>query len=474
MCKRLMQINASCVAGIRRAYVPCGKCVDCRRVQAQSWSFRINSEFLDLKKRGWNVAFCTLTYRPENLHYIPIECFVDLSEYKEIPCFSRADAREWIDNVRQYCKYHFKFRGANRMRYFIATELGTRTHRPHLHAVLAWPNSVGYEEMHTICTHFWKHGFLFPRHPEGDRLTGCLSFEIVGDASKCLTYVSKYVCKDLELESLQSGIRFYNKRKDYENDSEKLALYRTWRNCQGFHIQSQSLGFEALKNLSDDEKMDIYRHGMYFSSDKNARPQQLPIYLKHKLIFDPYYTYVYDPDKREYKRMVQRRANAFFLAHAREIFDMKAEFYSKYCAQSEGAQYYIDRGMDENLSNRIAGLIQRAKKRLDSYNRDFVSDNQMGRYYLAYNAVSNAYSYDIDLCNQWLLRYYPDAKLSSRFAGSDSDFDCMLYDLKYYWSLIDKANSFLGHIGAPERENDEKILLEILDFFNNEVNNYVI
>lgn len=479
MCKRFMLINASCKAGIRSAYIPCGHCVDCRRVQAQAWSFRINSEFLDLKKRGWNVAFCTLTYRNADLPHIPRECFVNPDEYREIPCFSRYDARKWIDDVRQYCKYHFGFKKDkesgqdNRVRYFVATELGTLKHRPHLHAILAWPSSVGYEEMHKICTEYWKFGYLFPRHPEGDRLTHCLSFEVVGDASKVLTYVSKYVCKDLELESLQSGIEFYSRKKDYAENSAQMSYYRAWRNCQSFHLQSQSLGFEAVKNLSDADKMDVYLHGMYFTTDKHARPQQLPIYLKHKLIFDPYYTYVQD-EKGNVKRMVQRKASAFFMEHCHEIFDMKSKFYQKYCLQSESAQYYKDRGLGNEMSERIAGLVQSAKKKLLDYGVDYCEDCKMGRLYLAYNCVSNSYSYDIDLCSQWMLRYYPEATLSARLLSEpDCNFDYWLYDLKHYWSLIDKANSLLGHMGAPEREHDEEIIHEIQNFFNYEVKNVV-
>ena len=462
MCMKCVKIKNSSQAGITWSYVPCGKCVDCRRKLAQAWSFRINSEFMNLKKRGWNVAFCTLTYRNEELPSIPAECFV--SDYKYIPCFNRAQTREWIDEIRQYCKYHFGFvkdkdtGEDNRIRYFIATELGTLRHRPHMHAILAWPNSVSYEKMHSICSEKWTHGFLFPRRPEGDGK--CLSFEVVGDASKCFTYISKYVCKDLELDKLQTGSTFYSKRKDYEEDSDEMCYYRLWRNCQSFHMQSQSLGFEAIKNLSDEEKMDIYRHGMYFSADKDAKPQQVPLYIKHKLIFDPFY--VYDETG---KRLVRRKANAFFLAHAHEIFDAKAEFYQQYCCSSESVGYYKNRGLNDSQSALIASKIQKLRSRVDEYCMDLVSDNKMGKMYLAYHRVNPMYCFDIELCNQWLLRYSPDASLKPSIR---TDFWFWhLCDLQAYWTAVDYANSLLGSFGAPEREHDEERISEILDFFKN-------
>lgn len=454
MCLKRIKIKNTCQAGITWSYIPCGVCVDCRRKQAQAWSFRINSEFLNLKKRGWNVAFCTLTYRDADLPTIPEECFI--SEYKRIPCFNRAQVREWIDDVRQFCKYHFGFKFENRMRYFIATELGTLRHRPHMHAVLAWPSSVSYEKMHAICTEKWKYGFLFPRRPEGDGR--CLSFEVVGDPSNCFTYVSKYVCKDLELLKLQSDSKFYSDRKSYEENSDEMHYNDLWRNCQSFHIQSQSLGFEAIKNLSDAEKMDIYQHGLYFSADKNAQPQQVPIYIKHKLIFDPYY--VYDEDG---KRLVRRRANEFFLKHAHEIFDGKAEFYQHYCFESCSESYYSLRGVEPSLALRMSKAIASLRDKALAYWPNAYSENKLGKLYLAYHRVNPLYCYNIELCNQWLLRYYPDVVLDSVVPESPHFY--AVCDLQKFFTAVDMANSILGSFNASEREFEERRINEILDFF---------
>lgn len=464
MCLKYVKIDASHPCGIRHAFVPCGNCVDCRRKLSQAWSFRINSEFLALKKKGWNCAFATLTYRPKDLPHISEICFKNVDEYREIPCFDRAQVRKWIDDVRQHCKYHYRFvkdkktGEDNRIRYFIATELGSLRHRPHMHVILAWPPSVDYKTMHEICTKFWHYGYLFPRDYRGDKKM--LSFEIVGDASKVFTYVSKYVCKDLELEKLIGKTEFYSERKKYEENSYEMLANDCWRNCQSFHIQSQSLGFEAIKNLDDDAKIRVYQHGLYFSADANAKPQQVPVYIKHKLVFEPYY--VYDEDG---KRLVRRKASAFFLAHAHEIFDGKAEFYQKYLRNSETVGYYVNRGLDEELAKKLVEKISFYAKHANDAFPDLDKDNKLGKMYLAYRGVNSSYRYDTELCNQWLFRYYPDATFKPHFNNDSFDYDLAWLDS--YWECVDNANSLLGSIGAPERENDEAKIKRVLDFFNN-------
>lgn len=458
MCLKCFKVDSASPAGIRHSYVPCGVCEDCRRKLAQQWSFRINAEFLDLKKRGWNVAFCTLTYAPEHLPTIPDECFVNPDKVKVIPCFNRFQVRTWIDEIRSYCRYNFDFKGENRIRFFIASELGSLRHRPHYHALLAWPSSVSYKEMHAICTDYWHYGYLFPRDFRGDGK--CLSFEVVGDASKVFTYCSKYACKDLTLLQLQSNSEFYSNKEKYEEDSPEMSCYRTWRNCQSFHIQSQSLGFEAIKNLSDSEKMRIYRYGMRFSSDEDAKPQQIPLYIKHKLVFDPYY--VYDENG---KRLVRKKANDFFLRHAHEIFDMKAEYYQKFCCSAESAQYLKDRGLSDFDAERISGDIRQRRELADRYFNDLSKDNTLGKMYLAYHRVNLEYCYPIELCHQWLLRYFPDALYEPIVVSS-----VWLHELTYlksYWESVDSAQALLGSFCVEKRAKESAQVDACRDFFKN-------
>lgn len=459
MCLKYVKIQNSHPAGITHCYVPCGECADCRRQKQRAWQFRINSEFLYLIRQGWHVGFCTLTYNDEHLPKIPRMCFI--SEYKDIPCFSRSDVRQWIDGVRQYCKYHYDMTKDRRIRYFVASELGTLRHRPHYHAILAWPPDLSYEEMHRICTEQWNskehpRGFLFPRHYLGD--ARMMSFEVVGDASKCFQYISKYVCKDLELEKLKEGSKFYDDRKHYEEGSDERYLNDVYRNTLSFHIQSQSLGFEAIKNLTDEEKMEVFANGLSFVGDGEI--YQVPMYIKNKLVYDPYY--VYDENG---KRLVRRQASDFFLNHAAEIFERKADWYTKLCRASESAQYYKDRGLDDATADNIASYFEHYVGLVKRYMPDAFEGNNMGKYYLAYHRVSPLYRYeDIAPLSQWLLRWYPEADL---IPSSYGDFNYRLSVLDNYWNMVDNSNALLGSFGEPDRAEREHKVSKVLDFFNN-------
>lgn len=458
MCLRYLNLKTKNPCGISHAYVPCGVCADCRRKLQSAWQFRINSEFLTLIKRGWYCGFATLTYNNENLPHIPVQCFKN-ADYEEIPCFNRLDVSDFIVSVRDYLKYHCNFVGENRIRYFVASELGTLRHRPHYHLIIAWPPTLSYKDMHRILSDKWQYGYLFPRNYQGDKRMK--SFEVVGDASKVFSYISKYVCKDLELEKIQGDkSRFYSERGKYEEGTDEFTYYRLYRNTQSFHLQSRSLGFEAIAKLSDDDKMRVFVDGMSFTADDDVR--QIPLYIKNKLVFDPYYTI--DSDG---KRLVQRKASDFFLRHAHEIFVKKAEWYTKYIKTSLSAKYYVDRGLGRSFADEIERTLHYHYSRvLDKFSTLYTDDRFLGEYYLAYHRVHPSYRYDIPLLQQWLFRWYPDVKFKPRM-NFDYDFNFRLAALDVLFEHIDGYNSLLGSFGEAERADSERKVNKCRDYFNN-------
>ena len=160
-----------------------------------------------MKEKGWNLGFITLTYSPDCLPTIPEECFKNAAEYREIPCFDQDSVRQWIKSIRQYCKYHYHMVNGDNIRYFITSEYGSNTHRPHYHAILAWPSDKGcdYEKMHALCDHYWSKGIVGPQHYLGDK--DCRSFEVQGDSSAVLSYVCKYVSKDIDYVEQLYGVK---------------------------------------------------------------------------------------------------------------------------------------------------------------------------------------------------------------------------------------------------------------------------
>lgn len=453
MCVQYLKLKTKNAAGTKYAYVPCGECEDCRRKMQNDWKFRLNAEFLTLKKLGWHIAFMTLTYREDALPHIPKVLFKDESQYRSIPCFSKADVTKWISSVRHYCKYHYKFVRENALRYFVASEYGEHTHRPHYHAILAWPPSVSYETMHAICTEYWNHGFMFPRRPDGD--VNMLPFQIVGDMSKAMNYVSKYVCKDLTFKEQINGIDFDTSKKLYKD-------------IQSFHLQSKGVGFSYVKNLTDSEKMNVFMNGTSFQGDGES--YRLPVFIKNKIIFDYDYSVTSSG-----KRVVKRVANAFFDAHKAEIFKAKGKFYEGLFKNITTTDFFTQRGVEPAQAERFVTVLCDFSKRLyDTFGFDLAHSHVMSEYFMAYFGVDHKYSRNVhsfdEVIDQWYNRY---REVPYEVDESDRiDYNC--------WKAVQDYSSFaLGCTGfcnlyaMYQKSKDARLSAKIQDYFNNLMKPYV-
>lgn len=433
-------------AGVRAAYVPVGGSQSVRRKQQSDWQFRLNAEFLTLRKKGWHLAFATLTYSDEHLPHIPKEVFRNESEYRPIRCFSRSDVSNWIESIRHYCAYHFGCKGDTAVRYFVASEYGASTHRPHYHAVLAFVPTIPYETMHALCTHYWEHGYLFPRQPQGDK--DMLSFEIVGDAAKAFKYVSKYVCKDL----------------DYEKSIEGLDLKkntRLYKDCQSFHIQSKGLGYSIVRDMTDSQKLDAYQHGIYFDGDSDYA-YKMPLYLKNKLIFDNDYVI-----SSSGKRLVRRKASAFFDKHKKDIFKQKARFYEELFRRSRQASYYIDRGVEQETAKQfVAAIDVHAQRVAAAFGFDLIGSGCAGQYYLGYAFIPadkcHVVATQDELIAQWYQRYSEKVHMTTEIL----DHTCWM-EFQSYCSLVLGCNTFCNLVAEQRQAESDALSMRITDYFNN-------
>lgn len=97
--------------------VPCGTCPECRLHKASDWSNRC---LMELERTpGYAAIFVTLTYRPA-----------------DVPC---TDSGLFTLNKRDVALFMKRLRkrfSSRRIRFFLCGEYGSRTHRPHYHAIL--------------------------------------------------------------------------------------------------------------------------------------------------------------------------------------------------------------------------------------------------------------------------------------------------------------------------------------------------
>lgn len=153
--------------------VPCGKCRECRMEYAKQWANRMVLEMQDWPKN----LFFTATYNNDNLPY-------DVSS--GMPTLDKRDVQLFMKRLRR----EFEPRC---IRFYFAGEYGTKTHRPHYHAILFnlglddFPDRKihSYNELKQplyyspTLERIWSHGFI-----------------LMSDVSwKTCNYVARYVDK---------------------------------------------------------------------------------------------------------------------------------------------------------------------------------------------------------------------------------------------------------------------------------------
>lgn len=434
MCNRL-KIN---VKGVSRytpkgAFVPCGKCAECRESQRSGWTFRLRAEFESLAKKNWWFAFVTLTYNDNYLPHLPFSLLKTsafeagvCNDGRTPMCFNKNHVRNFITSMRQWL---FRRYGAVRkvdpktkklikddhIRYLVGSEFGDHTRRSHYHMILALPSYVPPQTVHTWIKQNWIFGFIFPKDFYGGMdAKGYNHSPFVVDSVGCATaYASKYVCKDIGFMETFNPNDWRKEMEFSELDKIRLSDYMP------FHMQSKSLGACFLDGLTDREKIEKLTNGHWFVGEKAAR--HLPVYLRNKLIYNN--VYIYDKNG---KRLCTREANDFFKRYYREIYDKKVEF-----VEQEVKEIY-------GFVSRILNYIPESVRSLyEKCYRDVGNDfKAIARIYLSCGHVNRALCYDIDPAKLWLSRYMCER-------DSEGVYDVDLSDARLLPSeLVDSVESF--------------------------------
>lgn len=335
-------------------HIPCGSCKECNEVYQKQWAFRLRFELESLSLRHWNCGFCTLTYNDNYLPHYPLSVFNDIAQYKEIQCFSREDCEKFIRALRSWLWRKYKLSGVDACRYMLCSEYGSTTKRSHYHFLIACPPQVDMREVYLKIVDLWNvNGFIFPRYYLGgvDKYGHNHLPFVVESCAKAAKYVSKYVTKDMYYKD-------YLERNGLDESSFKRDM-RLYKRCRQFHLQSRSLGRSMLDNLSDVQKMDLIKNGYQFIGDDKL--YTIPVYIKNKLIFDNVYQYEYTKPScgqsgeddicfYEEKRLCRKYANAFFIEHYDEIFNLKVKKYAAFFSQMSDISECRKRGLSDELA----------------------------------------------------------------------------------------------------------------------------
>lgn len=371
MCYQSMRIKSVSPSGQKYSFIPCGKCEECRKSYRSQWFFRLSVEMQKASERGWHIGFFTLTYNDSHLPYY--RCLDSNGVDHEFPCFRRSDVRRLVLRLRK--KFHHEC-GVTGLRYLIASEYGDHTRRPHYHGVIAFPPSIEPSYMLEQIEHFWSDdnldslGFVFP----SEKVYAQQKFLCKSPYAAAL-YASKYCCKDVAHERLFDG---------FDIPAGDVREFRS------FHIQSRSLGLELLKDLTDEQKYELYKNGLSIvGSDK---PLSIPLYIRNKIFFDP----LYITDEKG-NRLVRRLATPFLKKYGCEIFEKKVSFYQGFFQKLQLSDYWSSIGYSFDMSCKCADLASAAS----IY---FGGLKYMSEYYVAYYGVP-PYAREGSLVDSWLSRY---------------------------------------------------------------------
>ena len=240
--------------------VPCGECLSCQYDYGDQWTLRLHYEIRDCLNSGGVPVFITLTYRNEDLPYLPVPtsiAYLDkfhfrVRSYERRPCFSYDHVKTFLRELRR----SLPFGG---LRYFITGEYGSRTSRPHYHGILFFTQkqSEFIQRLHPTWspTNAFKR-FIQDHWTYGDcrwsKLPGAGGPGIFVTSCHAGSYVSKYVCKCVSM------------RVDLRNDIRKLfydaASFRVFwkayrcKNAHSFcrHFQSMYFGDTLLSDINLD------------------------------------------------------------------------------------------------------------------------------------------------------------------------------------------------------------------------------
>lgn len=152
--------------------VPCGKCASCKCDYSRDWANRMILELQDHDE----AMFLTLTYNDEHL---PLSA-------KGFPTLVKRDVQLFLKRLRKYL-------GDKRIRYYLAGEYGTRTHRPHYHAIIYGIGINCFDDL--VFRGYNKLGHPYFTSPtlEGIWSNGFISFSSV--SWRTCNYVARYVLK---------------------------------------------------------------------------------------------------------------------------------------------------------------------------------------------------------------------------------------------------------------------------------------
>lgn len=245
---------------IRRLHeisVPCGRCEACLQSVANEWRIRIQEEFYVSQ----NALFFTLTYQDDKVPILKSWNAYDEQVFVRSVC--KRDIQLFLKRIREEIRKEFPH---CKLRYYICSEYGPSTFRPHYHGILFnlpcyEPNNlVSLKKSIDLLFKCWSNGFV-----SADKVIP----ERIG-------YVTKYLCS-----------------------TSTLPPELNRKHTKPFRMMSQGLGRSYFQNAS---RYFWHKDGLNnYYPDGNVKCA-LPRYFKRKIFDDEELVKLRDKSSEYYQK----------------------------------------------------------------------------------------------------------------------------------------------------------------------------
>lgn len=275
--------------------VPCGKCAECQKSKSLEWNYRTYYEFIRTfeESRTNYVYFDTLTYDDNHLPNMS----EIVPELPKLPCFRSSDITKFLKRLRINLARKYAIDN-DVFSYFICSEYGSLRHRPHYHLLLFMRKKIDPLKLSSLISNCWQCGrtdgipyqsnFYVLHH-------NVVKNDHLGDIIACAKYVTKYVEKDCQLQSLidsrikHSEMVLFGKGCPYEklgSGARQKLLTKISTEVDQFHLQSLHFGELALRDIDLDE---LTKTGcVRMPSHQIVSLVPLPNYYLRKLFYERY------------------------------------------------------------------------------------------------------------------------------------------------------------------------------------------
>lgn len=236
-----------------RIFVPCGRCESCIVSFANEWRVRLTIE----NENSSSSFFITLTYNDTNL---PLQkCSDSFGDSIVVPVVSKRDIQLFLKRFR-------KLISPEKIRYFLVSEYGPSTFRPHYHFLL-FGLSRQYKDdikesirIEKLVTQSWNNGNVIVDKVTSGRIAYVTKY------LSCTTNLPEYLPKPFRLMSRRPGLGSVYLEKSSLVDWHRINLANYYPSGNFKHRLPRYLKdkiFDDEMKHEIKESVDIYRKSQY-------------------------------------------------------------------------------------------------------------------------------------------------------------------------------------------------------------------